>query len=122
MRPRDDFVNFFIRGHIQRQRAMLLQEAADLFPNPVAHCFRAGLLPGAVAVEIRELRLPAFPEMPGCMLVAEEAAARPEDADRALTEALSRLSPSEAATEVARALGLPRRDLYRRALDLKGAR
>ncbi len=53
---------------------------------------------------------------------AEEAAARPEVADRALTEALSRLSPSEAATEVARALGLPRRDLYRRALDLKGAR
>lgn len=50
-----------------------------------------------------------------------EAAATPQDADRALTEALARMSPADAATEVARALGLPRRDLYRRALDLKGA-
>jgi 16S rRNA (cytidine1402-2'-O)-methyltransferase len=50
-----------------------------------------------------------------------EAAATADDADAALTEALTRLSPGEAASEVARALGLPRRDLYRRALDLKGA-
>ena len=50
-----------------------------------------------------------------------EAAATPEDADKALTEALARMSPADAATEVARALGMPRRDLYRRALDLKGA-
>ena len=50
-----------------------------------------------------------------------EAAATPQDADRALTEALARMSPADAATEVARALGLPRRELYRRALDLKGA-
>jgi 16S rRNA (cytidine1402-2'-O)-methyltransferase len=50
-----------------------------------------------------------------------QAAATPEDADKALTEALARMSPADAATEVARALGLPRRDLYRRALDLKGA-
>ena len=48
-----------------------------------------------------------------------EEAAAPEDADRALTEALARLSPADAAAEVARALGLPRRDLYRRALALK---
>ena len=47
----------------------------------------------------------------------EEATA--DDADRALTEALSRLKPAEAAGEVARALGLSRRDLYRRALELK---
>ncbi|MFO1013052.1 MAG: 16S rRNA (cytidine(1402)-2'-O)-methyltransferase [Caulobacteraceae bacterium] len=53
---------------------------------------------------------------------AEEVAAGPEDADRALADALTRLSPADAATEVARALGLNRRDLYRRALDLKGAR
>jgi 16S rRNA (cytidine1402-2'-O)-methyltransferase len=45
-----------------------------------------------------------------------------EDADAALTEALARLSPAEAASEVARALGLDRRALYRRALALKGAR
>jgi 16S rRNA (cytidine1402-2'-O)-methyltransferase len=47
-------------------------------------------------------------------------AAEPADADAALTEALSRLSPADAAREVADALGLPRRELYRRALDLQG--
>ena len=50
-----------------------------------------------------------------------EAAATAEDADRALAEALERMGPADAASEVARVLGLPRRDLYRRALDLKGA-
>jgi 16S rRNA (cytidine1402-2'-O)-methyltransferase len=50
-----------------------------------------------------------------------EEAATADDADAALIEALTRLSPGEAASEVARALGLPRRDLYRRALALKGA-
>ncbi|HYG25366.1 MAG TPA: 16S rRNA (cytidine(1402)-2'-O)-methyltransferase [Caulobacteraceae bacterium] len=49
----------------------------------------------------------------------EEVAATAEDADAALAEALTRLPPGEAASEVARALGLPRRDLYRRALELK---
>ncbi len=41
------------------------------------------------------------------------------EVDRALTDALSRLGPSEAAAEVAHALGLPRRDLYRRALAMR---
>ena len=41
------------------------------------------------------------------------------DADAALADALSRLKPADAAAEVAKALGLPRRDLYRRALELK---
>ena len=50
----------------------------------------------------------------------EEAAATPDDADAALREALARAGPAEAAAEVSRALGLPRRDLYRRALALKG--
>ena len=49
----------------------------------------------------------------------EEAVASAEDADAALAEALTRLPPGEAAAEVARALGLSRRDLYRRALELK---
>ena len=52
---------------------------------------------------------------PGAAAVATEA-----DADAALREALTRAGPAEAATEVARALGLNRRALYRRALDLKG--
>lgn len=51
-----------------------------------------------------------------------EEAATPEDAEAALAEALTRLSPAEAAAQVARALGLNRRDLYRRAVELKGGR
>jgi len=51
-----------------------------------------------------------------------EVAASPADADAALTDALTRLGPAEAASEVAGALGLNRRELYRRALALKGVR
>jgi 16S rRNA (cytidine1402-2'-O)-methyltransferase len=50
-----------------------------------------------------------------------EAQASAADADTALADALTRLRPAEAASEVAKALGLPRRDLYRRAMALKGA-
>lgn len=50
----------------------------------------------------------------------EAAPADPADADAALSEALTRLPPGEAAAEVARALGLSRKPLYRRALELKG--
>jgi 16S rRNA (cytidine1402-2'-O)-methyltransferase len=50
----------------------------------------------------------------------EDEAASPEDADAALMAALERSGPAEAASEVARELGLSRRDLYRRALELKG--
>lgn len=46
-------------------------------------------------------------------------AATAADADTALLDALARLRPAEAAAEVAKALGLPRRDLYRRAMALK---
>jgi 16S rRNA (cytidine1402-2'-O)-methyltransferase len=49
-----------------------------------------------------------------------EAAATADEADAALAEALARLGPADAASEVAKALGLNRRALYRRALDLKG--
>jgi 16S rRNA (cytidine1402-2'-O)-methyltransferase len=48
-------------------------------------------------------------------------AATAADADQALTEALTRLGTADAAAEVAKALGMPRRDLYRRAMELKGA-
>ena len=51
-----------------------------------------------------------------------EQVSTPEDADAALAEALTRLPPGEAASEVAKALGLNRRDLYRRAMALKGGR
>ena len=42
------------------------------------------------------------------------------DADAALADALTRLAPGEAASEVSRALDLPRKPLYRRALELQG--
>ncbi len=50
----------------------------------------------------------------------EATAATEADADAALIDALTRAGPAEAATQVAKALGLNRRLLYRRALDLKG--
>jgi 16S rRNA (cytidine1402-2'-O)-methyltransferase len=52
----------------------------------------------------------------------EEVPAGADDADAALTEALARMGPAEAAKQVAKALGLPRRDLYLRALELKDVR
>jgi 16S rRNA (cytidine1402-2'-O)-methyltransferase len=41
------------------------------------------------------------------------------EADAAITEALTRLSPSAAAAEVAKALNLPRREIYARVLALR---
>jgi 16S rRNA (cytidine1402-2'-O)-methyltransferase len=52
----------------------------------------------------------------------EELKASPADAEAALKEALARLGPADAASEVARALGLPRRELYRRAVELRAER
>ncbi len=43
-----------------------------------------------------------------------------EDADAALAEALTRLPASKAAGEVAKAFGLDRRELYARAMGMKG--
>jgi 16S rRNA (cytidine1402-2'-O)-methyltransferase len=50
----------------------------------------------------------------------EDAVATDDEADAALTEALTRLAPAAAASEVAKALRLPRRELYSRALALRG--
>lgn len=50
-----------------------------------------------------------------------EKAASADDVDAALREALSRLPLGEAASEVAKAFGLSRKDLYRQALALKEA-
>jgi 16S rRNA (cytidine1402-2'-O)-methyltransferase len=51
---------------------------------------------------------------------AAAAAATAEDLDAALTAALAQSGPASAAADVARALGLPRRDVYARALALRG--
>ena len=50
----------------------------------------------------------------------EQEAASDADADAALSEALTRLPPGEAAAEVSKALNLPRKPLYKRALELQG--
>jgi len=50
-----------------------------------------------------------------------EAPVQAGDAESALREAMARLPLGEAASEVAKALGLPRRDLYRQALAMKDA-
>ena len=50
----------------------------------------------------------------------EAESATAEDADRALADALKTAGPGEAASQVARALGLPRKALYLRALEMKG--
>lgn len=50
----------------------------------------------------------------------EAALASAEDADAALAEALTRLPVSKAAGEVAKRLGLDRKALYARAMELKG--
>ncbi|MBL0968601.1 MAG: 16S rRNA (cytidine(1402)-2'-O)-methyltransferase [Brevundimonas sp.] len=47
-------------------------------------------------------------------------AASEGDVDAALAEALTRLPPGEAAAEVSKALNLPRKPLYKRALELQG--
>ena len=52
----------------------------------------------------------------------EAAAATLADAETALAEALARLGPAKAASEVAKALGLDRRTLYQRALAMKGVK
>jgi 16S rRNA (cytidine1402-2'-O)-methyltransferase len=50
---------------------------------------------------------------------AEAEAPGEKDIDAALKEALTRLSPSRAAAEVAERLGVPKRDVYARAQQLK---
>lgn len=50
-----------------------------------------------------------------------EKAASADDAEAALREAMARLPLGEAASEVAKVLGLSRKDLYRQALTLKDA-
>ena len=50
----------------------------------------------------------------------EDRAASADEVDGALAEAVARVGPARAASEVAKALGLNRRELYARALALKG--
>ena len=69
---------------------------------------------------------PALAEVKGEIVIVvgpplPAAKAQAESADALLAEALTRLSPGEAATEVAQALGLPRKAVYARLLAMKSA-
>ena len=48
-----------------------------------------------------------------------EVEATADDIDTALADALKRLRPAEAAAEVAKALGLSRREVYQRAMAMR---
>jgi 16S rRNA (cytidine1402-2'-O)-methyltransferase len=117
---------FFEGG--SRLAASLADMAAVFGPRPAAVTRElTKLYETAVRAPLDQLAAdPRFAAPKGEIVVVvgpgAEAAASEQDAETALAEALSRLSPADAASEVAKALGLNRRELYRRALDLKGAR
>jgi 16S rRNA (cytidine1402-2'-O)-methyltransferase len=77
---------------------------------------------GPLSALIEDPRLDA-PKGEIVVVVGPGTRAAPAEAevDAALAEALGRLAPSAAAAEVARALGLPKKALYRKALDLRAA-
>jgi 16S rRNA (cytidine1402-2'-O)-methyltransferase len=98
-----------------------------------------GPRPGAVARELTKLYEtcvrgpldvlaadPRFEAPKGEIVIlvgpGEDEVATAADAETALREAMTRLPLGEAASEVAKALGLSRKDLYRQALAMKEAR
>lgn len=115
---------FFESG--PRLKASLTDMAAVLGPRPAAVCRElTKLYETCVRGSLNELAVdPALDAPKGEIVVVvgpgEAETASAADADAALTEALTRLAPGEAASEVSRALDLPRKSLYRRALELQG--
>lgn len=115
---------FFESG--PRLRASLTDMAAVLGPRPAAVCRElTKLYETCVRGSLLELAAdPALDAPKGEIVVVvgpgESEAASAADADAALAEALTRLPPGEAASEVSRSLDLPRKALYRRALELQG--
>ncbi len=109
-----------------RLRASLTDMAAVLGPRPAAVCRElTKLYETCVRGSLAELAAdPALDAPKGEIVVVigpgETEIASAADADTALAEALTRLAPGEAASEVSRALDLPRKPLYRRALELQG--
>ncbi len=93
------------------RRAVAARELTKLHET-----FLRGTLPDLAADP--RLRAPKG-EMVILVAPGAEEVATAQDADTALAEALTRMGPADAASEVAKALGLKRRDLYRRALEMK---
>ncbi|MBN9480046.1 MAG: 16S rRNA (cytidine(1402)-2'-O)-methyltransferase [Bordetella sp.] len=124
LRPGRQTLVFFESG--PRLRDSLADMAEVLGPRPAAvareltklyeECVR-----GTLAELAADPRLDA-PKGEIVVVVGpgEAETASAADADAALAEALTRLPPGEAAAEVSKALNLPRKPLYKRALELKG--
>ncbi len=124
LRPGRQTLVFFESG--PRLRDSLTDMAQVLGPRPAAvareltklyeECVR-----GTLAELAADPRLDA-PKGEIVVVVGpgEAETASAADADAALSEALTRLPPGEAAAEVSKALSLPRKPLYKRALELKG--
>ena len=115
---------FFESG--PRLRASLGDMAAVLGPRPAAVCRElTKLFETCVRGPLNDLANdPALDGPRGEIVVVvgpgEMEIASAADADSALIEALAHLPPGEAASQVSRALDLPRKTLYRRALELQG--
>lgn len=124
LRPGRQTLVFFESG--PRLRDSLTDMAQVLGPRPAAvareltklyeECVR-----GTLAELAADPRL-AAPKGEIVVVVGpgEAETASAADVDAALSEALTRLPPGEAAAEVSKALNLPRKPLYKRALELKG--
>lgn len=124
LKPGRQTLVFFESG--PRLRASLTDMVEVLGPRPAAvareltkmfeKCVRGTL--GELAVDSR-LDGPKG-EIVVVIGPGETEVASAADADAALIEAMARLAPGEAASEVSQALDLPRKPLYRRALELQG--
>lgn len=115
---------FFESG--PRLKSSLVDMAEVLGPRPAAVTRElTKLYEEAIRGTLAELAVDPRCDAPKGEIVivigpGEVEAASEADVDAALTEALTRLSTGEAASEVAEAFDLPRKPLYRRALELQG--
>lgn len=124
LRPGRQTLVFFESG--PRLRDSLTDMAQVLGPRPAAVARElTKLYEECVRGDLAELAADPRLEAPKGEIVVvvgpgEAETASAADADAALSEALTRLPPGEAAAEVSKALNLPRKPLYKRALELKG--
>ena len=105
---------------------MALQRILVVHDSPAVRETVGILLAGEYDVHAMEadqyLARRAIEPAPDLLIAAAAIAARPLPEGMAVLwveEPDARLPPGEAASEVAKALGLSRRDLYRRALEMK---
>jgi 16S rRNA (cytidine1402-2'-O)-methyltransferase len=136
--PRSAARRTFLEGLRGVQATLILFEGASRLGAALADMADVlGPRPAAVARELTKLHetvvrgdlaaLAADPSLSApkgevVIVIGPPADAAPDlvDLDAALAEALTRLSPADAAREVAAATAEPRRALYQRALALKG--